>query len=51
MEKERRGDYTFTDEYYADGVRPRVLGILPELIKKAFTEIGVTDITVTQLTT
>lgn len=51
VEKERRGDYTFTDEYYADGVRPRGLGILPELIKKAFTEIGVTDITVTQLTT
>jgi uncharacterized tellurite resistance protein B-like protein len=37
IEKEGDGEFTYTREYYADGVRPRGLVPLKEILEKAFT--------------
>jgi len=50
VEIEQSGDLEFKSEYFADGVRPKALGILEEVLKKAFDEAGVSDVTSTQLT-
>jgi predicted RNA-binding Zn-ribbon protein involved in translation (DUF1610 family) len=49
VEVERSGGYEFKKEYFADGVRPKGLGLLEEILRKAFTEIRVSDITLAQL--
>jgi hypothetical protein len=49
VEVEPSADFSFTREYWADGVRPRGLGILEEVLKGAFAEAGVTDVTVREL--
>jgi uncharacterized tellurite resistance protein B-like protein len=46
IEREGSGDYVYTSEYYADGVRPKGYGILAEILKKALDECQVTDIQV-----
>lgn len=49
VETKKEEGFTFTDEYYADGVRPRGLGILKELLASAFKDAEVSDVTVAQL--
>ena len=49
VEREGSGDYTFTSEYYSDGVRPRGFAVLADILKKAFAECGVSDITASAL--
>lgn len=44
VEVERSADFSFKTEYWADGVRPRGLGILEEVLKRAFAEAGVGDV-------
>lgn len=48
-EHEGSGDYVFTTEYYSDGVRPRGLGCLADVLKKALDECKVTDVRVGSL--
>jgi hypothetical protein len=48
-EREGSGDYVFTSEYYSDGVRPRGLGCLADVLKKALDECKVTDVRVGSL--
>jgi hypothetical protein len=43
-EREGSGDLVYTNEYYADGVRPKGYAILAEILKKAFDECRATDI-------
>jgi hypothetical protein len=50
VEVRKEGDFEFKEEYFANGVRPKGLGILEEILKKAFAEAGVSDVTVPQLT-
>jgi hypothetical protein len=40
VEKEGSGDFTYTTEFWADGVRPKGLRVLAEILSKAFQEIG-----------
>lgn len=49
VEVKHSGNFEYTTEYYADGVRPKGLGILEEVLRKAFAEAGVTDITAREL--
>jgi hypothetical protein len=49
VEVERSGDVEYKREYFADGVRPKGLGILEEVLKNAFAEAGVTDIAASQI--
>ncbi len=44
IEREGSGDFVYTNEYYADGVRPKGYAVLAEILKKAFDECRVTDI-------
>lgn len=44
IEREGTGDFVFTNEYYADGVRPKGYAVLADILKKAFDECGVIDI-------
>jgi hypothetical protein len=44
IEREGSGDYGYTSEYYADGVRPKGYGSLADILKKALDECKVTDI-------
>lgn len=44
IEREGSGDILFTNEYYADGVRPKGHGSLADILKKAIDECKVTDI-------
>lgn len=45
-EREGSGDFVYTSEYYADGVRPKGYGSLADILKKALDECKVTDIQV-----
>jgi hypothetical protein len=49
VEIERTGGIEYKNEYYADGVRPRGLGPLEDVLRKAFAEAGITDVTVAQI--
>ena len=49
VEIEKDGGFEYKTEYYADGVRPKGLGPLADILKKAFAEAGVTDVNVAQL--
>ena len=46
IEREGTGDFVYTSEYYADGVRPKGYAVLTEILKKALDECRVTDIEV-----
>jgi hypothetical protein len=48
-EREGSGDSVFTTEYYSDGVRPRGLGCLADVLKKALDKCKVTDVRVGSL--
>ncbi len=48
-EREGSGDFVYTSEYYADGVRPKGYGSLADILKKALDECKVTDIRVDAL--
>jgi hypothetical protein len=43
IEREGSGDFVYTNEYYADGIRPKGYAVLAEILKKAFNECRVTD--------
>lgn len=45
VEVERHDGYESRDEYFADGVRPRGMGLLADLLKQGFREAGVSDVT------
>ncbi len=49
IEVEKSGDLEFKQEYFADGVRPRDLTVLSDLLNAAFAEAGVTDIRFNQI--
>lgn len=44
VEVEKSNGMEFRQEYFADGVRPRGIHILSEILKSAFAEAGVTDV-------
>ena len=44
IEREGSGSFTYTNEYYADGVRPKGYAVLTDILKKAIDECRVTDI-------
>ncbi len=46
IEREGSGDFVYTSEYYADGVRPKGYAVLTDILKKALDECRVTDIEV-----
>jgi hypothetical protein len=46
IEREGSGDFVYTNEYYADGVRPKGYSVLAETLKKALDECRATDIEV-----
>jgi hypothetical protein len=50
VETERSGDYEYKNEYFADGVRPKGMAVLAEVLRKAFAEAGISDITPKQVT-
>lgn len=50
VEVERAGGFEYKSEYFADGVRPKGIEVLEEVLRKAFVEAGVSDLTPTQLT-
>jgi len=49
IERDRSGDYEFTNEYFSDGVRPRGYAVLSNILKRAFAECGIKDIEVSAL--
>jgi hypothetical protein len=49
VEVKKEDGYTFKDEYFADGVRPKGLGNLKDLLTAAFKDAHITDVTVGQL--
>jgi hypothetical protein len=44
VEVEKSNGTEFRQEYFADGVRPRGIHILSEILKRAFAEAGITDV-------
>jgi hypothetical protein len=50
VDKDRASGFEFTSEYYADGVRPRGLGCLEEIFRKAADEVGMGGTDLTTLT-
>lgn len=50
VEVRREDGIEFKEEYFATGVRPKGLGILEEILKKAFAEVGVSSVTPSQIT-
>lgn len=40
MEKEGTSSYVFTNEYWSDGVRPKGLQVLADVLTKALAEAG-----------
>lgn len=49
VEIEKDGGLEYKTEYYADGVRPKGLGFLEAVLKKAFADAGVTDVSAAQI--
>lgn len=44
VEIEKSDGMEFRQEYFSDGVRPKGIGILPDLLQKAFSEAGIRDV-------
>lgn len=40
IKKEKQADFTFSSEFWADGVKPKGLHVLAEILLKAFKDIG-----------
>ena len=40
VEKEGRGDYSFTNEYWSNGVRPKGLSLFAQILTKAASDVG-----------
>jgi hypothetical protein len=51
VEKQGSGSFTYTNEYYSDGVRPVGLTIFSDILKKAIQESQCADLSVTNLLT
>jgi hypothetical protein len=49
VEKEGSGAYSFTNEYWSDGVRPKGQRLLGDLLKKSTAEVGGCGVSVTAL--
>jgi hypothetical protein len=49
VEKETSGALTYTNEFWADGVRPKGLRVLADLLSKAFQDLGDSPIPVNSL--
>jgi hypothetical protein len=49
VEKETSGSFSFTNEYWADGVRPKGLRVLADILSKAFQELGRSPVPVASL--
>jgi hypothetical protein len=49
IEKQGSGNFTYTNEYYSDGVRPIGHAVFSDILKKAIQECRFTDISVTNL--
>jgi hypothetical protein len=49
VERQGTGDYAYTDEFWADGVRPVGHRVLDEILSQAFKELGISQITVSAL--
>jgi hypothetical protein len=49
IEKEGRGSYQFTNEFWSDGVRPVGLKVFADILSKALTEVGANGINSNQL--
>lgn len=49
VDVKREEGYTYKDEYFADGVRPKGLDILKNLLATAFKDAQVSDVTISQL--
>jgi len=48
-ERQESGDYSYTNEYYSDGVRPKGYKILADIFDKAFADCGYTNMRATTL--
>lgn len=51
VEVEQSGEFQFKNEYYADGVRPVGLQVLRDVLRRAFAEAGIGDVSADELTT
>ena len=49
VEKERSDEFTYSNEYWSDGVRPRGLKVLADVLAKALADIGVQGVSVQRL--
>jgi hypothetical protein len=49
VERSGSGDFSYTNEYYSDGVRPRGLGALAAIMKRAFADCGIADVSANSL--
>jgi len=49
VEKEGSGDLTYTNEFWADGVRPKGLRVLADIFSKAFQDLGGSPVSVGNL--
>ena len=49
VEIEKSNGMEFRQEYFADGVRPKGIGVLADILRKAFAEVSVTDISPAQI--
>lgn len=49
VEKQKSDGFDIVNEYYADGIRPKGLGQIEDILRRAFSEAGITDIKVIDL--
>ena len=49
VEVNKSDGYEFKNEYYADGVRPRSLIYLEEILQKAFADAGISNVKASDL--
>lgn len=49
VEVKKEEGFTYKDEYFADGVRPKGLGVLKDMLTASFKDSQVSDVTVSQL--
>ena len=47
---EKEDGYTYTDEFYSDGVKPIGHAVANQILKRAFKACGIVDVKVSQLT-
>jgi hypothetical protein len=50
VEKEKDDGYTYTNEFYSDGVRPVGHAVAKQILTKAFKACGIVDVKVKELT-